>query len=204
MKHFLVIVLLFIITSCRHTSSKSQLSNNFSVKASTAQSKYARYDSLFKKNQDFVSINFDFPVGKPDAKGYYNAQRFQENHHLGDDWNGVNGGNSDIGDAIYAIANGYVASAKDIGGGWGNVIRVIHKYKGNYYESVYAHCQTIKVSKGEFIKKGKLIASIGNANGIYLAHLHLEIRDDIFMDIGGGYSKNTKGYLDPTKFINEN
>ena len=36
----------------------------------------------------FTSV-FDFPVGKPDAVGYYNAQEFTENDHLGEDWNGV-------------------------------------------------------------------------------------------------------------------
>jgi len=46
---------------------------------------------------------FDFPVGKPDAKGYYNAQIFGKNNHLGDDWNGANGGNSDLGEPIYAV-----------------------------------------------------------------------------------------------------
>ncbi len=43
----------------------------------------------------------------------------QKNNHLGDDWNGVNGGNSDLGDPIYTIGNGYVVYAKDIKGGWG-------------------------------------------------------------------------------------
>ena len=61
---------------------------------------------------------FDFPVGKPDAVGYYNVQEFAENDHLGEDWNGVRGGNTDLGDPIYSIANGYVSFAENIGGGW--------------------------------------------------------------------------------------
>ncbi|MCH2196206.1 M23 family metallopeptidase [Kordia sp.] len=109
-----------------------------------------------------------------------------------------------LGDPIYVIGNGYVTFAEDYGGGWGNVIRVVHKYKGNYYESLYAHCDKISVKKGSFVTKGMQIGTIGNADGVYYAHLHLEIRDDIFMEIGGGYSKNTKGFLDPTKFIKSN
>ncbi|MDY8138251.1 M23 family metallopeptidase [Aquimarina sp. 2201CG5-10] len=170
----------------------------------TLQNNYSKYDSLFTANPKFVAIDFDFPVGKPNGKGYYNAQKFGENLHLGDDWNGTGGGNTDLGDPIYAIANGYISYAENIGGGWGNVIRIIHKFEGNYYESVYAHCDSIKVKPGRFIEKGSLIGTIGNANGIYWAHLHLEIRDNIFMDIGGGYSENIKGYLDPTKFIEQN
>ncbi|WP_240642318.1 hypothetical protein [Nonlabens xiamenensis] len=32
-----------------------------------------------------LALSFDFPVGKPEAKGYYNAQAFGVNDHLGDD-----------------------------------------------------------------------------------------------------------------------
>ncbi|MBQ4821153.1 M23 family metallopeptidase [Aquimarina sp. MMG016] len=168
------------------------------------QNKYHKYDSIFKNNPEFISKSFDFPVGKPNAKGYYNAQKFRNNNHLGDDWNGVGGGNTDLGDPIYSIGHGYVSFAENIGGGWGNVIRIIHQYQGKYYESVYAHCNTINVQKGDLIKKGAMVGTIGNAGGLYYAHLHLEIRDNIFMDIGGGYAEDPTGYLDPTKFIKNN
>ena len=151
-----------------------------------------------------IAYEFDFPVGKPNAKGYYNAQKFQENYHLGDDWNSVKGGNSDLGDPIYAIADGYVVSAKDYKGGWGNIVRIIHFLpNGNKIESLYAHCDEIKAEPKSWVKKGDTIATIGTANGAYLAHLHFEIRESINMPIGGGYSKITKGYVDPTKFIKE-
>lgn len=155
------------------------------------------------KNPALKAYSFDFPVGKPAAKGYYNAQKFQENQHLGDDWNGVRGGNTDLGDPIYSIANGYVCFAEDIGGGWGNVIRILHLHKDTLYESIYAHTDTLLVTKGDYVKKGVQIATIGTADGTYLAHLHLEIRDSIAMNIGPGYSIDTRGYLDPTLFINE-
>ncbi len=158
---------------------------------------------LFKLNEEYISDGFNFPVGKPDTIGYYNAQKFQENNHLGDDWNGVRGGNSDLGDPIYAIANGYITEVKDYEGGWGNVLRILHIHQNKLYESVYAHCDTILIQKESFIKKGTKIATIGNCNGTYLAHLHFEIRDSLFMDIGPGYSDNIDGYLDPTKFIIE-
>ncbi len=201
------ILLTFILFSFYITDSKvSEIKENCTInkEPTPIQNKYQKYDSLFKSNPKFIALSFDFPIGKPNAKGYYNAQKFRKNNHLGDDWNGINGGNTDLGDSIYTIANGYVSFAKDIGGGWGKVIRVIHKFKNHYYESVYAHCDTFKVKKGDFITKGTLIGTIGNANGIYLAHLHLEVRDDIFMDIGDGYAKDATGYLDPTEFIKNN
>ncbi len=153
-------------------------------------------------NLAYDSDGFDFPVGSPDAKGYYNAQGFTRNNHLGEDWNGVGGGNSDLRDPIYAISDGYVKYAKKGGEGWGNVIRIVHTLpNGKQYESLYAHCDKILVKKKTWVRKGQKIGTIGNVNGKYLAHLHFEIRDDIHMGIGKGYSKKTNGYLNPTKFI---
>lgn len=156
-------------------------------------------------SSDVYVDGFDFPVGKPDAKGYYNAQKFTVNNHLGDDWNGVGGGNTDLGDPIFATANGLVVFSEDVGGGWGNVIRIVHTFPdGRQVESLYAHCDERMIHKGEIVKKGQQIGTIGTANGIYLAHLHFEIRDKVGMPIGNGYSTNTKGYVDPTKFIQNN
>lgn len=156
-----------------------------------------------------ISDGFDFPVGKPNAKGYYNAQGFGgKNHHLGEDWNGKGGGDSDLGDPVYAVSNGIVVYADNAQLGWGNIVRILHKYRYNnsikYIESFYAHLKDIKVEVGDIVKRGDRIGSIGNAGGIYLAHLHFEIRETIFMPIGGGYSKNTEGYLKPTAFILKN
>lgn len=154
---------------------------------------------------NYTARGFDFPVGKPNAKGYYNAQKFGKNNHLGDDWNGKGGGNSDLGDPIYAIANGYVVFAENIHGGWGNVIRIVHYInKNKQVESLYAHCDKIMVKQGQYVKKGQQIGTIGTNDGQYYAHLHFEIRSEVGMPIGNGYSKNTKGYLDPTEFIKNN
>jgi hypothetical protein len=155
-----------------------------------------------------LSPRFDFPVGRPNAKGYYNAQIFGKNDHLGDDWNGVGGGNSDLNDPVYSIADGIVVHIKDHKGGWGNVIRVLHN-KGSrknpvYIEALYGHVRNTYVKPGQIIKRGQKIATIGTANGKYKAHLHLEIRSIINMPLGHGYSKNTRGFLDPTRFIREN
>ena len=146
--------------------------------------------------------HFDYPVGAPDAEGYYKAQLFKgKKNHLGEDWNAVTGGNTDLGDPIFACANGYVKEVKDYKAGWGNVIRVLHYYNDSIVESLYAHCDTVLVKEKTWVKRGDKIGTIGTAHGIYLAHLHFEMRSDITMDLGNGYSKDSKGYLDPTKFI---
>jgi len=152
-----------------------------------------------------ITKAFDFPVGAPNAKKYYNAQKFGKNYHLGDDWNGKGGGNTDFGDPVYAISDGIVSFSDDLKGGWGNVIRIYHNYgtllKPAYVESLYAHLNKRLVKAGTIIKRGMKIGTIGNANGIYLAHLHFEIRNTFDMPIGQGYSKESNGYIDPTKFI---
>ncbi|MFM9985516.1 MAG: M23 family metallopeptidase [Flavobacteriales bacterium] len=83
--------------------------------------------------------------------------------------------------------------------------RVVHAWKKGdeleLRESLYAHGKELKVKKGDWVKRGQEIATIGNAEGVYLAHLHFEIRDSICMDVGPGYSTNRAGYLDPTAFI---
>ena len=163
------------------------------------------YELFFKENEVYEATGFDFPVGIPNAKNYYNAQKFGENNHLGDDWNGTGGGNSDLGDPVYSVANGYVTKAYDEGGGWGNVVRVIHKIdNGEFVESLYAHLDTMLVQANSGIMKGEKLGTIGTANGAYLAHLHLEIREKPELPLGGGYSADSTGYLNPTKFINGN
>ncbi len=153
-----------------------------------------------------LSDGFDFPVGSPNAEGYYNAQGFGgRNHHLGDDWNGLGGGNSDMGDSVYSVANGIVVFAWNIGSGWGNIVRVLHntgsKDKPVHVESFYAHLKDIFVHPGQRIRRGQKIATIGNAEGVYLAHLHFEMRHRVNMPVGGGYGKDTSGYLRPSRFI---
>ncbi len=188
------IVFIFVLSACNFKDSSKKIVDSESVVAQQATNIASEY----------LADAFDFPVGKPDAKRYYNAQPFGENNHLGDDWNGTGGGNTDLGDPVYAIGNGYVKFAEDYGGGWGNIVRVVHFLPDDtLYESFYAHCDTILVKEGQWVKRGEQIGTIGNAGGIYYAHLHFEIRADTSLPIGGGYSEYTEGYLDPTEFIKQ-
>ncbi len=199
--------ILISISSCKRETQTPKKGETVLVKVNEMTDSLPKpidYFELFKSNQDYISDGFDSPVGIPNSKGYYNAQKFGENDHLGDDWNGRGGGNTDLKDPIHSIGNGYVSEVKDYEGGWGNVLQVVHLHKNKLYKSLYAHCDTILVSEGDYVKRGKQIATIGNCNGQYLAHLHLELRDSISLDIGGGYSSITKGYLDPTLFIEDN
>src|SRR5256885_8974649 len=85
-----------------------------------------RIPSPFKLESIPTASHFDFPLGNENGAMAYNAQDFTENKHLGDDLNGIGGENSDLGDPIYAIADGWVWLARDGGPGSGNIVISVH------------------------------------------------------------------------------
>lgn len=154
-----------------------------------------------------TASHFDFPLGNENGAMAYNAQHFTDNNHLGDDLNGIGGENSDLGDPIYAIADGRVLLAREGGPGWGNIVILLHAYldKGErkYVQSYYGHVQEMLVHPGETVKRGQQIATVGTADGRYFAHLHFEMREFLTPFIGAGYRQDTRGWINPTKFIEE-
>ena len=154
-----------------------------------------------------TTTRFDFPLGSEHGAMAYNAQRFTENRHLGDDLNGIGGENSDLGDPVHVIADGRVLLAREGGPGWGNVIIVLHAYLKDgvrtYVQSYYGHVETILVHTGDVVHRGEKIAAVGTANGRYFAHLHFEMREFITPFVGPGYRQDTRGWLDPTAFIEQ-
>jgi hypothetical protein len=154
-----------------------------------------------------TASRFDFPLGSEHGALAYNAQRFTENHHLGDDLNGIGGENSDLNDPVYAVADGKVLLAREGGPGWGNVIIVLHAYLKDgvrtYLQSYYAHVEKMLVQAGADVHRGDQIATIGTAGGRYFAHLHFEMREFTTPFIGPGYREDTSGWLDPSAFIKD-
>ncbi len=154
-----------------------------------------------------TAARFDFPLGSEHGAFAYNAQPFTENRHLGDDLNGIGGENSDLGDPVYAVADGRVIFAREGGPGWGNIIIVLHAIEENsarkYVQCYYAHLAQILVRQGENVRRGERIATVGTANGRYLAHLHFEIREFITPFVGPGYREDTRGWLNPSEFIQQ-
>jgi murein DD-endopeptidase MepM/ murein hydrolase activator NlpD len=152
-----------------------------------------------------TATRFDFPIGSEHGAMIYNAQPFTENMHLGDDLNGIGGENSDLGDPVFAVADGQVLVARDGGPGWGNVIIMLHAYREDglrkYVQSFYGHLQSILVAPREIVGRGQQIATVGTGGGQYLAHLHFEMREFVTPFIGAGYRKDTRGWLDPSGFV---
>ena len=163
----------------------------------------ASLDSGFTR----IADGFDFPVGKPDAEGYYKARGFRPGGHVGEDWDGIRGGDTDLGDPIYAAGDGIVVFARDVHLGWGNVVILRHAYRdgGNvkYIDSLYGHLQKMLVSRGQRVSRGQQIATMGTAHGQYDAHLHFEIRKNLEIGMSRSkFQKDFNNYFDPTQFIN--
>jgi murein DD-endopeptidase MepM/ murein hydrolase activator NlpD len=133
-----------------------------------------------------ISDGFDFPVGKPDAQGFYVAAwlvdpAYKTNFgvwHPGEDWNGTGGGDTDLGAPVYAISHGRVAFAEYNPKSWGNIVLLEHALPDSTRVwSQYAHLQQIMVTAGQKVPRGQQLGTIGKgANNAYLAHLHFEIR----------------------------
>ena len=76
------------------------------------------------------------------------------------------------GTEICATAPGIVISSS-WGGGYGYMVRIQHKYG---YETIYGHCSKIIVFPGQTIKKGQVIAYVGQTGSATGSHCHYEIR----------------------------
>ena len=88
------------------------------------------------------------------------------------------------------------------------MIIVLHAYidppragERKFVQSYYGHVEKMLVRAGGDVHRGQQIATVGTANGRYFAHLHFEMREFITPFIGPGYRDDTRGWIDPTAFI---
>ena len=182
--------------------SKAAFVQNSSVETVIPSPSNDRFETAFTKLAD----GFDYPVGRPDAQGYYRARGFRSHGHLGEDWDGVGGGDTDLGDPIYSIGDGLVVFARDCHMGWGNVVIVRHSYREGgairTIDSLYGHLLNILVRNGQAVARGQKIATMGTAHGLYDAHLHLEIRKNIEIGMSrAAFAQDFSNYYDPSQFI---
>jgi hypothetical protein len=150
---------------------------------------------------------FDVPVGKPDGGGYYRSRGYRAHGHLGEDWNGRRGGDTDLGDPVFSVAHGVVVFAQNFGHGWGNVVIVRHAYeeggRQRLVDSLYGHLERILVRYGQQLRRGQQLGTIGTGGGLYEAHLHLEMRKDIRVGMARHqFAEDDSVYWSPVEFIN--
>ncbi len=92
---------------------------------------------------------------------------------------------ADTGTPIFAAAGGIVTSAEYMPD-YGKIVIINH---GSGLETRYAHASKLLVKVGERVKKGQLVAEVGNTGRSTGSHLHYEIR------LNGNA-------LDPRKYLN--
>lgn len=131
-------------------------------------------DMATGKEEMLNSIPSIRPIGKPSRKiklysGY--GMRIHPIHkikkmHYGIDFTAPRG------TPIYATGNGKVSKITKSRSGYGNRVMISHGYG---YKTLYAHMNTIDVSKGQKVKKGDIIGTVGNTGSSTAPHLHYEV-----------------------------
>ncbi len=78
-----------------------------------------------------------------------------------------------IGTKVIAVENGLIAYAGNELKGLGNLIIIRHDKD---YMTIYAHNNELKVKKGDRVKRGDIIATVGKTGRVTTPQLHFEIR----------------------------
>lgn len=128
-----------------------------------------------------LSGGFELPVSGTLTSGYgYRTDPFtgERSIHSGVDIA------AEKGTLIKSALSGVVEVAEKSGGDYGNYIIVNH----GGFKTLYAHCEDLKVTKGQCVEAGENVATVGSTGRSTGPHLHFEIR------IG-----DTK--IDPTPFV---
>ena len=77
-----------------------------------------------------------------------------------------------VGTPVHAVADGIVFLARKSKFGYGNRVKIKHKFG---FVSVYAHMFELIVNKGFKVKKGDIIGFVGSTGASTGNHLHFEI-----------------------------
>lgn len=143
--------------------------------------------------------NFDWfllPISEyrnddPYGQIFMNLNTSFNKYHLGEDWNNRDG--YDYGDLVYAIGDGTATLVQrtTLKDGYGNVVIISYILPDLTRIFVgYYHLKDVYVELNQNVKKGDVIGTVGDANGQYPPHLHIEVRKEDF-------AWNTKPYVNP-------
>lgn len=145
------------------------------------------------------------PIDQPFK--WYNAQGFgvktSYGYHEGDDYNLKTGGNSDLGQPLFAIADGVVTSVHShtTKPTFGNHIHIKHDGAWGTVWCHFAHCQKIFVKEGDSVREGQIIAYLGNS-GTDSAHLHWSMKlQPTGIDGIAKTKEDLAKWTNPTEFV---
>lgn len=139
------------------------------------------------------NITAGYSYGDPTSYGYHEA----------DDMNLNGGGNIDLGQPLYAVADGNITSVHvhTTSPTFGKHLHLNFKVDGKDYWAHYAHCNEIFVTEGQQVKTGDKIATCGNT-GTTFAHLHFAIKNQpTGIDGIAKTLEDLKKWENPTQFI---
>lgn len=143
-----------------------------------SQEEYSEYAVPANVSYDMTTLPFEYdsPIIGCTSSGFgYRMHPIANEikYHYGTDIG------ADEGTEINAFADGTVRAAGDDDGGYGKYIIIDH---ADGYSTLYAHCSEICISSGE-VKKGDVIALVGQSGAATGAHLHFELmRDDTYLN----------------------
>jgi murein DD-endopeptidase MepM/ murein hydrolase activator NlpD len=179
---------------------------------------------------DLVADRFSFPVGAvpnnpttsrynaPNGRGYlgwsvhpaasFLSPAFGMELQAGEDWGGRGGGDTDVGQPVYAAAAGTIVAAGYYGPRWGNIVLIRHTLPGGQVVlTQYAYLGSIVKNAGTVALR-EVIGTIGS--GPRGSVLHFEVRRDSMVEYPPDYSPSSDGkdyewvrsnYFSPTQFI---
>src|SRR5258707_12838036 len=75
-----------------------------------------------------IADGFDFPLGSPNAEGYYKSRGFSIIGHLGEDWVSAAGPGVAYQKPVRAIGTGVVGWARDFRRAWGLAVGILNDY----------------------------------------------------------------------------
>lgn len=159
-----------------------------------------------------VIDGFAAPLGEVNGAMTYDAQPFgtwnarYEGRHSGQDWNGIGGMDTDLGETVYAAARGLVVYAGRPSDSWGRVVVLAHRLPdGRLVQTLYAHLGDVAVKPGRWIGRGERLGTVGKAGpagNLYPAHLHFEMIESMAIEAGmPGYADGPMNRLDPAEMM---
>lgn len=180
-------------------------------------------------NGVYVADGYDAPIGNASERrgnrvwpqGWLDASPFgrlyfigtpSEAYHTGADLN-FGSPYEDFGMPVYSCASGVVTFASSLKV-WANVIVIRHDPlydpTGPVLYSRYGHVRNMKVVVGQRVKRGEQICEIGNANGRFVPHLHIDLSPTTILETrpsdwpGTDLARLLKNYIDPLQWILRN
>ena len=143
-----------------------------------------RYSSIAYSPQFLSSGKFLWPVPESTRISSHYGHRWGRAHQ-GVDIPGA------IGLDVIAAEDGVVAYAGKMGS-YGNLVAIRH---AGGYNTVYAHLNNFAVKKNQRVRRGQVIAELGNTGRSTGPHLHFEIRNGVKPIDPMGYIQSSRDYV---------